>query len=168
MFLTFSGVGVCFTCCLLISWIYETSNRVILLSVWHRLGRVWHPKSPNHQITKVFSGLRKSPKNLKSPRLPSTSMCNLDSRDTNNSPPYDENPCKSRNTTGDPHDTSCLSIFLGPWRSRQFPPCGPVVNLFAGHLNQQNHSQKWGTSNISFWIRGRRRHALSEPNHEAK
>lgn len=61
VFLTFSGVGVCFTCCLLISWIYETSNRVILLSVWHRLGRVWHPKSPNHQ---GFFGVTQIPKKL--------------------------------------------------------------------------------------------------------
>ena len=60
VFLTFSGVGVCFTCCLL-PWIYETSNPVILLSVWHRLGRVWHPKSPNHQ---GFFGVTKIPKKL--------------------------------------------------------------------------------------------------------
>ena len=66
---------------------------------------------------------------VKSPPLPSSSMCNLDSRDTT-TPPYNENPCKSRNTTWDPHDTRCLSIFFGPWRSRQFPTCGPVVFFF--------------------------------------
>lgn len=67
---------------------------VILMSVWHRLAS---------QITKsprFFRGYENPQKALlKSPPLPFTSMCNLDSRDTNNSPPTTKIPCQSRNTT---------------------------------------------------------------------
>lgn len=72
------------------------------------------------QITKsprFFPGYENPQKALlKLPPLPFTSMCNLDSRDTTTPSPYNENPSKSRNTTWDPHGTSCLSIFFGPWR----------------------------------------------------
>lgn len=119
----FLGVGVGFTSFLLIPWIYETSN----LSSWWAFGIVWEGFGiPNHQITKVFSGLRKSPKS--SVEITPASIhfdVQLRFKGYKQLPPYNENPLPiSKHHLRPPaiRTVSASSSVLG---EGQFPTCGP-------------------------------------------